>query len=379
MRIDPMRVLLAGVLSPTGQLVARSLSSSSDYKVTVLCSSSIGGAILDDSGPLSETAISPAGVGGGVTGVLVDALVIATDEPPPVSALERLFEACEDVQHTILLSRLGGSTGAAGVAAWKDLESAATECCPSLTIVRLGEPLLGGPFHATDIDLIRWKTAGTPHRGSTISAAPNGTNPNVRARAVTGVADTMLAAEVATGDTLKQSGFGASRLVAASAIASVLRRGPEQQSSYSVACTSDGAPTTAEQYDDLFTSAAGGATAAAVSADEGVAAASEPARVTLDLGDALLEPFTKPYEPPPPSPLEVLKANFFGNPAVAGPNWLTLVFLVGGLYQCTRPEYIAEKGIDVFGLAPKYGIELKRTQYGSMNELPQVPSLFPKS
>lgn len=217
--------------------------------------------------------------------------------------------------------------------------------CPKLTILRMGEPLLGGPYHAKDVDLIRWKTAG--------------------------VADTMLTAKVATGDTLSQSGFGSSRLVAASAVAGVLRRGADPQpSSFAVVSTSEGEPTTAEQFDAMFEAAGGTSTVG--SATDASATDSAPAQVMFDLNDALLAPFTQPYQPPPLSPLEALKANFFGNPSVAGPNWFSLIFLLGGLYQCTRPEYIQEKGIDVFGLAPKYGIVLERTGYGALDELPNL-------
>ena len=56
--------------------------------------------------------------------------------------------------------------------------------------------------------------------------------------------------------------------------------------------------------------------------------------------------------------------------AVAGPNWLILVFFVGGMYQCTTPEYILRTGQDVFGLAPQYGITLdaaaRAARYGSI-------------
>ena len=341
MRIDPMRVLLAGALSPTGQLVARSLSTYPDFKVYAMCSPGIGGALRDDSGPLTETKVLPSG-----EDVLVDALVIATDDPPPVASLSKLLDDCSGVQHTVLLSRLGGSTGAKATSAWKALEEEAASCCPDLTIVRFGEPLLGGPYHATDVDLIRWKTAQ--------------------------VVDSMLTAQVAKGDALSQNGFGSSRIVAGSAIASILRRGSERGvASYSVTSDSEGNATTDAQFDALFDQA-GGQRAAPAEEDDAAAAAA-PAGVRLNFSDERIKAFTEPIAPTPPSPLEALQAAFFGNAAAAGPNWLILIFLVGGLYQCTTPEYIQRTGIDVFGLADGYGISLEgiRTAYGSMNELPK--------
>lgn len=330
----PMRVLLAGALSNTGQLVARSLTS--DYSVAAMCTPNKGAAISDDTGPLAATKVSPSG-----NNVLVDALVIATDDPPPAASLSRLLKQCK-CEHTVLLSRIGGSTGSGGLSAWKEAEEAAAECCPSsLTIVRLGEPLLGGPYHANDIDQIAWKKAS--------------------------VADQTLAATVAKGDQLSQSGFGSSRVVAASAIASVLRRGPEKQASYSVV-SQDGEATTSVQYDAMFSKAAGTTPTFEWS--------DESARVSFDLSDEELKPFTEPYVPPPLSPLEALKAAFFGNPAAAGPNWAILIFFVGGMYQCTTPDYIARTGVDVFGLAPGYGITLARAGYGSLDSLPSLSGVL---
>ena len=318
-----MRVLLAGVLSPTGQLVARQLDS--DYRVYALCASDMHSLIKDDNGPLAATNVLACGGAGMKSDVPVDALVIATDDAPPIASLKRLLSSCKAVDHTILLSRLGASTGRGGLDRWQEVEEIATACCPNLTICRLGEPLLGGPYYAREVDQIRWRTNR--------------------------VADYQLAAQVATGDTLSQSGFGSSRIVAASAIASALRRGPEGQCSYSV-ISSEGEATPPETYDAFFAQAAG--TVAGTSGSTGA----QTAQVEIDLSDELLGAFTKPYTPPPPTPLELLKASFFGNPAVAGPNWFILIFFVGGMYQCTLPDYIQKTGVDVFGLAPKYGIVL---------------------
>lgn len=322
MRIE--RILIAGALSNTGQLVARSLQN--DYKVNAMCSPSTGSLVKDDSGPLSTTNIVPSG-----DNLFVDTLVIATDEAPPEPTLRKLLESCSEVKHTVLLSRLGAETGSRYTEKWQELETTATNMCPNLTIVRVGEPLLGGPFHATDPDLVSWKKAQ--------------------------VADLMQSAQVASGDALVQSGFGSSRIVAASAIGSALRRGPQRQVSFAVTSTGEGEVTTSEQMDAMFAKAAGSPATTGVSED------SKPAQVTFDVSDELLQPLTNPfYQGPPMSPLEVLKANFFGNPAVAGPNWLTVVFIVGGLFQCTRPDYIEKMNIDVFGLAPYYGITLDATQ-----------------
>jgi hypothetical protein len=181
----------------------------------------------------------------------------------------------------------------------------------------------------------------------------------------------MLTAQVAKGDALSQSGFGSSRIVAGSAIAGILRRGGQGGvASYSVVSDSEGEATTDAQYDAKFDQAAGGPVPTKPAADgEGLA----PVGVRLDFSDDRMKAFTEPIAPTPPSPVEALKAAFFGNGAVAGPNWLILIFLVGGLYQCAQPEYIQRTGIDVFGLAPCYGITLEgiRTAYGSMNELPK--------
>ena len=60
-----------------------------------------------------------------------------------------------------MLSRLGASTGSFGVAKWKDVEARASDVADmSLTIVRCGAPLIGGPFYALDPDLVaksKWK------------------------------------------------------------------------------------------------------------------------------------------------------------------------------------------------------------------------------
>lgn len=317
--VSPMRILLAGVLTRTGQLAARTLDADPEFRVYALCSSDMR--IVNDEGPF---AVKTCGGAGMRSDVPVNALVVATDDAPPVEALRRLLEICAGVDHCVLLSRLGASAGSGGLSAWKAAEDVATADCPNLTILRVGEPLLGGPYYKLDIDQTRWRTSR--------------------------VIDNQLAARVARGDQLSQGGFGASRIVAASAIASVLRRGSEARgASYSVVC-SDGEATTPEEFDALFE-------LAAATRPEGQGE-QEAKNVQIDLSDDLLLPFTQPFKPPPPSPLELLKASFFGTPAVAGPNWFTLVFFVGGMYQCTLPEYIERTGIDVFGLAPGYGIVL---------------------
>ena len=61
MRVGSLQVLLAGVLSPTGQLIARSLSEDGTYQVRALCSPDIGRAIQDNNGPLTETKVGPSG------------------------------------------------------------------------------------------------------------------------------------------------------------------------------------------------------------------------------------------------------------------------------------------------------------------------------
>ena len=300
MGVRETSVLIAGALSNTGQLVARSLSLANDTRVMAMCGPDMGRLISDDTGPLSTTAVQPIGAG-----VRADALVVATDDPPPLPTLRRLLEVCTDVPHTVLLSRLGASTGAMATSAWQEVEEAATECCPNLTIVRMGEPLIGGPFYKTDADTIAWSKAK--------------------------VADNMLSATVTRGDDQRQSGFGSSRAVAASAIGAALRRGPEQQVAYAVTSTDLREKTESAEYDALFERAAGGAPS---TAEDG--ATRQTAEVRIDVGEELLKPLTEPYKPPPPTPLQLLQANFFGNPSVAGPNWFILIAFVAGMYQARR-------------------------------------------
>ena len=73
-----------------------------------------------------------------------------------------------------------------------------------MTVVRVGEPLIGGPYYALNPDLEQTSNAA--------------------------FADLFTACDVGRGDGagLSQRGFGCPRATAANAIAGVLRRGPEE-------------------------------------------------------------------------------------------------------------------------------------------------------
>ena len=125
MKAAPLRVLVVGALTRTGQQVIRSLASRrDDFTVTALCGREMGALIADDTGTLADASMGVRflGEGGGTaTADAVDAVVIATDDPPPEASLQCLLESCsrEGVAQTVLLSRIGASKGALGLGRWK--------------------------------------------------------------------------------------------------------------------------------------------------------------------------------------------------------------------------------------------------------------------
>ena len=169
MSASNLNVLVVGALSQTGQLVARSLASDG-CGVTALCDSLMIGRLADDTGSLIDTDVRPF-QGGRVADV--DAVIIAADEAPPAEAVEYLLQQTSGVPHTVLLSRIGGSKGAFGVGKWKDVEEKASSAPgTTTTIIRCGEPLIGGPYslfpfpctpfrprdHVADL-LMTWQTS----------------------------------------------------------------------------------------------------------------------------------------------------------------------------------------------------------------------------
>ena len=157
MKAAPLRVLVVGALTRTGQQVIRSLASRrDDFTVTALCGREMGALIADDTGTLADASMGVRflGEGGGTaTADAVDAVVIATDDPPPEASLQCLLESCsrEGVAQTVLLSRIGASKGALGLGRWKDAEECAlAQSTAGLTILRCAQPLIGGPYYALD-------------------------------------------------------------------------------------------------------------------------------------------------------------------------------------------------------------------------------------
>lgn len=185
MRAAPLRVLVVGALTRTGQQVVRSLAARrDDFSVTALCGREMGALIADDTGALADAGMGVRFLEDGDTAT-ADAVVIATDDPPPEESLQCLLESCsrQRVAQTVLLSRIGASKGALGLGRWKDAEDCAlAQSTAGLTILRCAQPLIGGPYYALDPDSI--------------------------GRGNAQLADMCLAAEVAPGDgSLTQGGY----------------------------------------------------------------------------------------------------------------------------------------------------------------------------
>ena len=95
--------IAVGELPQKAPICARSLAARQDFAVTALCNPLEGARITDDTGPLSDSSVN---FFDGATEV--DALVVATDDPPPAEALRSLVTQCGDagLRHALLLSRL---------------------------------------------------------------------------------------------------------------------------------------------------------------------------------------------------------------------------------------------------------------------------------
>ena len=105
-----------------------------------------------------------------------DAVVIATDDPPPEASLQCLLESCsrQGVAQTVLLSRIGASKGALGLGRWKDAEECAlAQSTAGLTILRCAQPLIGGPYYALDPDSIGRGNAQLADMCLAAEVAPN--------------------------------------------------------------------------------------------------------------------------------------------------------------------------------------------------------------
>jgi hypothetical protein len=299
------RVVVAGACSKNGQFVARFLAKK--YGVTALCRQEIGQQIADDDGAMLNTGVGCIGFGASVA---ADAIVVATDEAPSAAAVSALLKPCREqgVPHAVFLSRLGASKNKIGLGAWKKAEDAAVEAFgeDGLTIVRVGSPVIGGPYYKLDPDLTRWSSA----------------------QAVDG----QKILEIQAGDEVSQGGLGTPPYAAAAAIESVLRRGPETQpSGYSVVSKS-GKATPGSELDAMLTQAGG------------VVESSNPkaASVKWDLEDSLLTELSVPQAPKPPSPIDIL----FGPPAVSGQYWGVILSFVWGTWYTTQPAYIEATGIN---------------------------------
>ena len=310
-----LAVLVAGVSSPTGQSVARSLAADGGFRVTGLCTAEMGSQLSDHSGALAGR-ISFVDSSERVTVDAVDALVIATDAPPPAESVEALLQCCsrQGVPHVVLLSRLGASRSRLRLGGWRAAEQAALALADEidLTILRCG-PLLGGQYQSQSPDRDSWVgrdeaeltdnffTAASIHAGDLMSGA--------------------------------QAGYGTSRRVAAGAVGAALRRGPPQRdASFAVVghASSEERPptTTAAAWDTLFEQAA---------EEAGVRPRVLPAepttarQVSVDMSDARLAELI--------SAERSVSAVQGASLALSGPYWGTLflvaIYLVDGL---TRPS-----------------------------------------
>ena len=315
MRASPLRVLVVGALSRTGQHLARTLAARDDFCVTALCGRAMGELIADDNGSILDAGLGIRFLDGG--SVVADAVVIATDDPPPKESLEYLLQCCsrQGVSQTVLLSRIGASKDGFGLRRWKDAEGCASALPTEagLTIVRCAQPLIGGPYYALDPDLLAKSNAA--------------------------VADQWKAAEVAAGDgSLAQGGFGCSRATAANAIAGVLRRGPSGGGADSYCVTSlDSSDGAREAWTDAAWDAAFGR-AGGAAGGETPATAGE-ASLSLDVTDERLAAFTQPRQADAPNPLVAPLA-------ASGPYYGTALLFLYGAYLTTTPEYIANTGIN---------------------------------
>jgi hypothetical protein len=253
MKAPALSVLVAGVCSPVGLSVARRLATEGGI-VTCLVDAATGARLADESGRLTDlpqisfVTSDP---------VAADAVVIATDVPPPAQSVDALLRCCTGVQHAVLLSRIGAGSGSHhGMAKWRAAEEAAEAAAIDLTILRCGTPL--GRIWALD----------------------------------------ELPAEVCAGDGPKGV-TGTSRCIVSAAVATAVRRGAPSagHEEFSVVSreidaqrasdqdSDQGAQETAASWDALFVRAGGAAAANAHGAP--------PAHIDLDVTDPRLAAFTE--------------------------------------------------------------------------------------
>jgi hypothetical protein len=274
----------------------------------------MGEKIMDDNGPLSSTSVKFLDSSKSVD---ADAVVLAFDDAPPADSVTKLLKSVKGagVGHVVLLSRLGATKSGFGNK-WGPIEAAAIKAYgeEGLSILRVGNPIEGGPYYEKEPDTIKWSSA----------------------RSIEGCK----VYKVAAGDELSQGGVGSPRGGAANGIAALLRRGPEKQlATYCLSSeivTKAVPATTPAQLDDMVKEAGGPV----------ASSAGGKGKLTADMAlDEDILKLTLPSQDAGPGIIDIL---FNSPPAVSGQYWGVFLIVGYGLYITTTPDYIAQTGVDLW-------------------------------
>ena len=281
--VEDRVVLVAGVLSLTGRSVARELGKA-DLRVKALVGSESYLQAADDDGRQLGADCSRYDCASAI-----DALVVATDEPPDAGAAAQLVAdaVARGASTVVAYSRLGAAAGGAAAAlealggdaaAWARYEAAVVSASggASVKVLRTGA-MLGGPYYALDVDTLRAQTARV-------------------------VDDERAVAVLAPSAKRSQPGFGGSRVPLAG-LASLALDAP---SSFCADATTGPGQETGEA--ELR------AGLAAAPAPERAAGAPPPAS---DFGADVLAAFAEPRQLKAVNP-------FLAPPAVSGPYWFVV-------------------------------------------------------
>ena len=281
--VEDRVVLVAGVLSLTGRSVARELGKA-DLRVKALVGSESYLQAADDDGRQLGADCSRYDCASAI-----DALVVATDEPPDAKAAAQLVAdaVARGASTVVAYSRLGAAAGGAAAAlealggdaaAWARYEAAVVSASggASVKVLRTGA-MLGGPYYALDVDTLRAQTARV-------------------------VDDERAVAVLAPSAKRSQPGFGGSRVPLAG-LASLALDAP---SSFCADATTGPGQETGEA--ELR------AGLAAAPAPERAAGAPPPAS---DFGADVLAAFAEPRQLKAVNP-------FLAPPAVSGPYWFVV-------------------------------------------------------
>ena len=292
------KVLVAGVLSLTGRSVAAALGKErTRFDVSALVSAeTLAAMAADDNGRLLGADAAAFDVADGC-----DAVVIATDDAPDPDAVGRLVADAVAVgaRQVVFYSRLGAAADGAAAALealgddraeWRRCEDSCLRARgdASVTVLRTGRPVLGGPYYKFDLDTLRAQTSSVIDGERKVSLRP-------------------------PSDDASQDGFAASRQPLAR-LAAVALDDATTTTKCVDATTGEGAATD----DDALGAALAAVPARGDAPPPAPAAPASPADAAdAPFTSALLDAFKVPAAPKQVNP-------FLAPPAVSGPYWFLL-------------------------------------------------------